>query len=195
MFRYIDENLNKILKSPESVLFIRPLDVGKKKALFAIVKEDEGIYRHIQITKEMSNSNFPFDPIYLLYNDRGDELLKNFIKPTCDSDLALNIHHLEGFKIVKLEQYKILNIGIYAIFEDGTATFVTRERKKYFQKHGGIKPYVRSLEKYDEYIPQHDMYYCIEHHYLKDNIYVVPELLHKENEQSKAKTIGIKTRK
>ena len=49
---YIDENLSEIMQNPDSVLYLRPYDVGNKRALFAMVKEEQGVYRKVQITKE-----------------------------------------------------------------------------------------------------------------------------------------------
>ena len=39
---YIDENLNRIIQNPDSVLYLRPYNVGNKRALFAMVKEEQG---------------------------------------------------------------------------------------------------------------------------------------------------------
>ena len=64
---YIDENLSEIMQNPDSVLYLRPYDVGNKRALFAMVKEEQGVYRKVQITKEQSKMSFPFEPICCFY--------------------------------------------------------------------------------------------------------------------------------
>ena len=76
---YIDENLQEIMSNPDSVMYLRQYDIGRKRALFAIVKEKQGIYKKVQITKEQSKSNFPFEPIYWFYKGPGYLYLKNFI--------------------------------------------------------------------------------------------------------------------
>ena len=98
---YINENLNKIIQNPDSVLYLKPYNVGNKRALFAIVKEEQGVYRKVQITKEQSKMIFPFEPIYWFYQGPGYFYLKDFI--VLDSNwLALNITNLEGFKYKRL---------------------------------------------------------------------------------------------
>ena len=39
MLQYIDENLNRIIQNPDSVMYLRPYKIGNKRALFAIVKK------------------------------------------------------------------------------------------------------------------------------------------------------------
>ena len=46
---YIDENLNRIIQNPDSVLYLRPYNVGNKRAWGAMVKEEQGVYRKVQI--------------------------------------------------------------------------------------------------------------------------------------------------
>lgn len=48
---YIDKNLNNIIENSNNVLYLRPYDIGYKRALFAIVKEEQGVYKKIQLTK------------------------------------------------------------------------------------------------------------------------------------------------
>ncbi len=65
---YIDKNLNNIIENSNNVLYLRPYDIGYKRALFAIVKEEQGVYKKVQLTKEQSKMSFPWEPIYWFYN-------------------------------------------------------------------------------------------------------------------------------
>lgn len=174
-FQYIDENLNRIMQNPDSVMYLRPYDIGNKKALFAVVREEQGIYKKIQITKEQSKMIFPIEPMCSFYNGPGYLYLNNFI--VFDNDIALNITNLEGFKHKILEDNKLFNIGIFATFNDGSATFVTRNTKKEFQKKGGIQSYIDLLKQHKEYEPKYNTYKYIEGFNAGDNTFVIPELL------------------
>jgi len=176
MLKYIDENLNKIIENPESVMYLRPYDIGGKRALFAIVKEDQGVYKKVQITKEQFKGNFPFEPISWFYKGPGYFYLKDFI--VFNNWLALNITNLEGFKHSTLDESKIFKVGIYATFNDGSATFVERKTSKEFQKKGGIQAYIDLLKPHKEYTPKYDTYRNIEGYYNhNDDTIVIPELL------------------
>ena len=170
---YIEENLNIIMQDPNSVLYLKPYDVGNKKALFAIVKEDQGVYKKVQITKEQSKLTFPFE--LLFYNGPGYFYLKNFIVLN-GNWIALNIKNLEGFKFKESGKNK-KNVDIYATFADGTATFIIRESLKKFKKHSGINLYIDLLKQYKDYEPQYDNYYVIDFYCRKSDIFVIPELL------------------
>lgn len=183
---YIDENLNRIMQNPDSVLYLRPYDIGNKQALFAIVKEEQGVYKKVQITKEQSKMTFPFEPIYWFYNGPGYYYLKNFI--TFHNCLALNTTNLDGFKAKTLEN-KIYNVGIFATFNDGSATFVIREKTKKFEKQGGIESYIDLLKQYKEYAPKHDTYEIIEYHSVNDDTFIIPEFEKKTEEQPKIKKL------
>lgn len=176
MLKYIDENLNKIIENPESVMYLRPYDIGGKRALFAIVKEEQGVYKKVQITKEQIKGNFPFEPIYWFYQGPGYFYLKDFI--VFDNWLALNITNLEGFKHTTLEESKIFKVGVYATFNDGSATFIKRQTTKEFEKKGGIQAYIDLLKQHKEYAPKYDTYRNIEAYYShNDDTIVIPELL------------------
>lgn len=173
---YIDDNLQEIMANPDSVMYLRQYDIGRKRALFAIVKEKQGIYKKVQITKEQSKSNFPFEPIYWFYKGPGYLYLKNFI--VFDNWLALNITNLEGFKHTTLEESKIFKVGVFATFNDGSATFVKRQTTKEFEKKGGIQAYIDLLKQHKEYDPKYDTYRNIEAYYShNDDTIVIPELL------------------
>ena len=173
---YIDENLQEIMANPDSVMYLRQYDIGRKRALFAIVKEKQGIYKKVQITKEQSKSNFPFEPIYWFYKGPGYLYLKNFI--VFDNWLAWNITNLEGFKHTTLEESKIFKVGVYATFNDGSATFIKRQTTKEFEKKGGIQAYIDLLKQHKEYDPKYDTYRNIEGYYNhNDDTIVIPELL------------------
>ena len=173
--QYIEENLNRIVQNPESVMYLRPYDIGRKRALFAIVKEGQGVYKKVQITKEQSKGNFPFEPIYWFYQGPGYFYLKDFI--VFDNWLALNITNLEGFKHKTLDDSKIFKIGIFATFNDGSATFVKRQTTKEFEKKGGIQAYIDLLKQHKEYEPKYDTYKYIEGYSHNDDTFVIPELL------------------
>lgn len=190
---YIDENLNRILQNPNSVLYLRPYNVGNKRALFAVVKEEDGVYRKIQITKEQSKMSFPFEPLYWFYNGPGYLFLKGFI--CYNNMLALSITNLEGFKAKDLEESKIFNVGVFAIFNDGSATFVIRERKKKFEKSGGIEPYIDLLKQHKEYNPVHNSFEFIEQYSTDDDTFVIPELQKGNEEPPKVKKIIPNTKK
>ena len=185
---YIDENLNRIIQNPDSVLYLRPYDVGKKRALFAMVREEQGVYRKVQITKEQSKLTFPFEPLHWFYRGPGYFYLKDFIVLN-QNNLALNTTNLDGFKAKSLGEDKILNVGVFATFNDGSATFVWRERAKKFEKQGGIQPYIDLLKKYKEYEPMHDTYRYIESVGEVDGLFVIPELQEKSQEKPKVKKL------
>lgn len=170
---YIDENLNRIMQNPDSVLYLRTYDIGSKRALFALVKEEQGVYRKVQITKEQSKMTFPFEPIYWFYNGPGYSFLKNFI--SFHNELALNTTNLDGFKTTTLKS-KIFNVGIFATFNDGSATLITRERAKKIKKQGGIQPYIDLLKQYKEYGQKYDTYEIIEYYSDSDDTIVIPKL-------------------
>lgn len=183
---YIDENLNKIMQNPDSILYLRPYDIGHKKALFAIVREDQGVYKKVQITKEQSKMEFPFEPIYWFYNGPGYFLLKDFI--SFHNVLALNTANLDGFK-TKILENKIYNVGVFATFNDGSATFVICEKAKKFEKQGGIASYIDLLKQHKDYDPQHDTYEIIEYHSVSDDTFIIPELQEKVEEQPKVRKL------
>ena len=173
--QYLEENLNRIVQNPDSVMYLRPYDIGRKRALFAIVKEEQGVYKKVQITKEQSKGNFPFEPIYWFYQGPGYFYLKDFI--VFDNWLALNITNLEGFKHKTLEESKIFEVVVFATFNDGSATFVKRQTTKEFEKKGGIQAYIDLLKQHKEYEPKYDTYKYIESYSHNDDTVVIPELL------------------
>ena len=192
-FEYIDENLDWIIQNPHSVLYLKPYYVGKKLALFAMVKEEQGVYRNLQITKEQSKLTFPFEPIYWFYKSAGHWFLKENRDIVIENYMALNSTNLEGFKVKTLDGPKVFNVGIFATFNDGTAAFVRRKREKEFQKQGGIQFYINLLKKFKEYDLQHEHYkildYYIQNNSNDDNRIIIPELQEKEEDKSKVKTL------
>ncbi len=186
IFEYIDENLNRIIQNPSSVLYLRPFSIGKKEALFAIVKEENGVYKKVQITKEISKLIFPIEPIFHFYNGPGRCFLNNFM--TFNNYIALNISYLDGFKTMQLDNY-IYNIGIFATFNDGSATFVKREKIKSFEKQGELTPYINQLKQFKDYEPQYKNYNIIESHKVDDETFVIPELQNQEKRELKKSII------
>ena len=174
---YIDENLKKIIENPNSVMYLRPYEVGNKRALFAIVKEEQGVYKKVQITKEQSKGNFPFEPIHWFYQGPGYFYLNDFI--VFDNWLALNKTNLDGFKHKILEESKIFKVGVFATFNDGSATFVRRQTKKEFEKKGGIQAYNILLKQYKDSETKYDNYKCIEAYSFNEDTFIIPELQEK----------------
>lgn len=172
-FEFIDENLFRILNDPDNVMYLKPGDVGGKRALFAVVKEGEGIYRKLQITKEQSKLNFPFEPIYVFYRGPGYVLLKNFI--SIHNITALNVTNLEGFKEKKLNA-RVYNTGVFAVFNDGSATFAFRDKEKRLHKKGASNSFSEILNQYKDVNLSRDEYCVIEEYPTGDGTFVIPEL-------------------
>lgn len=172
---YIDENLKKIIDNPSSVMYLRPDDIENKRALFAIVKEEDGVYKKVQITKAQHNWNFPIEPLYWFYQGPGYFYLKNFL--IFDNWIALNLTNLNGFKEVEFDDRKNFKVGIYATFNDGSATFIKRHTTKGFQSIGGIQTYIDMLKEHKEYEPKCGTYKNIEAHSYNDDTFIIPELL------------------
>lgn len=185
-FKYISDNLNRILQNPGSVLYLEPDNVGRKKALFAMIRESEGVYKKIQITEEQSNWTFPFEPIYCFYKGAGHLFLKNFI--SFYNIRALNISNLDGFKYEKYDDRKV-NIYIYATFCDGTAAFVKRLPEKQFLKECGIEAYINLIREHKEYNPQYKTYEIIDSYNDGSNTFIIPQLQVKKEEQQKIKKL------
>ena len=173
MFEYIDENLKEMIKNPDNILCLKADSVGDKIALFAIIKEEDGIYKKLQITKEQSKLTFPFEPILCFQQGPGYLYLKDFI--SFNNVVALNLVNMDGFKYGFLDD----DIHIYATFNDGSALFVRRKKQKDFIKQGGIESYIDLLRKYKEYDPQHDKYYSLEYYMGESNYIIIPELQEK----------------
>jgi len=76
--------------------------------------------------------NFPFEPIYWFYKGPGYFYLNNFI--IFDNWLALNTTNLDGFYYKMLDDKKFFKVGIFATFDDGSATRVKRQTVKEFEK-------------------------------------------------------------
>ena len=182
-FKYIGENLDKVLENLDNVLYLKPYDVDGKQALFAVIKEEKGNYRKIQLTEEQSKWTFPWEPIACFNKGTGNLYSKDFI--TFFNWLSLNPINLEGFKYKLMEENKTLNVGIFATFNDGSAVFIRRDKENSFRKNGGIKSYINLLRKYKEYKPQHEHYHIIDTYNNGDDTFTIPEL--KETEQPKVK--------
>lgn len=187
-FRYIENNLERILNNPDDIMFIEPSRVGKKIALFAIIKEDDGVYKKLQITKEQSKFTFPFEPIYWFYNGPGYTILKNFI--SIHNWQALNPVHLEGFLDNKVENAKFFDTCVYATFNDGSATLVERKNSKALKKHGGIQSYMDLLGDNKNRELKYDSYSIIENYDVVDDTIVIPELKNKAKENQKIKKLS-----
>lgn len=185
--QYIDENLNKIIQNLDSVMYLRPYYIRNKEELFAIVKEAQGVYKKVQITKEQAKMNFPFEPIYWFYHGPGYFYLKDFI--VFDNWIALNTTNLDGFKHKTLDKSKVFKVGVFATFNDGSATFVKRQTLKEFEKKGGIQAYMALLKQHKEYEPKYDTYKYIEGYSYNEDTFIIPELQQKMEEQPKVKKL------
>lgn len=185
--QYIEENLNLIVQNSDNVMYLRPYDIGRKRALFAVVKEEEGVYKKVQITKAQSKGNFPFEPILWFYQGPGYFYLKDFI--VFDNWLALNITNLEGFKHKTLEESKIFKVGVFATFNDGSATFVKRQTPKDFEKKGGIQAYIDLLKQHKEYEPKYETYKYIEGYSYNGDTFIIPELQEKKEKDKSSDSI------
>ena len=186
-FEYIDKNLDEVMQNIDNVLYFRAYDIGSKMALFAMMREGKGVYRRIQITKEMSKVHFPFEPIYWFSKGAGYNLMKENGIFISDNWVALNISNLEGFKQQKLDKHRIFNVGLFATFTDGSATFIRRESPRNFAKQGGIDGYIDELKKYKEFNPQYDEYQIIECFGNDDDTYTIPQLQEKPKVKEKTK--------
>lgn len=171
-FIYIKENLKRIMQDPDSVFIIRTGHIEKKKALFALVKEEAGVYKNIQLTEKQSDWTFPGEAIWYFFNGPGYFLSDGYI--TFLNRKAVNITNLEEFRLSPLRE-KFFNMGLYAAFNDGSATFLIRDRAKSFEKNGGIKPYIKLLKEHKEYNPQFETYDVIENYYVGDDTFVIPQ--------------------
>lgn len=189
---YIDENLNFIMQNVDNVLYIRPYTMNNKQALFAVIKEEQGVYKKIKITKEQSKMTFPFEPLYYFYKGPGYLFLNNFI--CFNNILALNKSKLDGFKMKEVHEKKIFPIEVYATFNDGSATFVIRESKKKFEKHGGIEKYIDLIKQYKEYCPKYDTYEIIECHTVDANTSIISTLQEELAEENVKKLIPYEKR-
>ncbi len=74
-----------------------------------------------------------------------------------------------------------------AIFNDGSATFVTR--KKAVDVQGEIQSYINLLRQYKEYNPQHNTYEIIEFHSVNDDTFIIPKLQNEIEKQSKVRKL------
>lgn len=180
IFTYIDENLNYVLQNPDKVLYFRPSNVGKKIAVFAMVKEESGVYRNLQITKEQSNWTFSWTPIMYLFNGPCYSIKNDYI--TLHGLVAFNANNIDGFKIKELN-YKKYNVGVLVVFNDGSATHVIRHKAKDFEKKGGLDYFINLLKEHKEYNPVQEEYYMIEDYDNVDNTYTISELQKSKTKQ------------
>ena len=163
---FIDKNIKEVRKNLKNVLYIRPYDIDSKRALFAVIKEEKGIYRRIQITEEMSKWNFPFETLNMFFEGPGHSFIKDFIILNGNATI-LNPAHFKGFNYYQL--------NIYALFNDGVATRIDHYEED-------MKPY---LTKESNFI---DNYEIIENHcYGIMERCVIPKL--KEKEETKTKKL------
>lgn len=171
-FKYIEENLKKVIENTNSIMYIKPYEINKQKALFAVVKESEGVYKRVQLTESLHKAFFPIEPLCYLVNGPLYFHLKNYIG--FDNHMALNLDNLNGFSTKQLSG-KFFNTAIFSTFNDGSAAFIKRVNLRAFNKKGGIKAYNDLLKickdterKAEEYYP-----ICFPEN---SNTLVIPEL-------------------
>ena len=179
-FEYIQENLLYIMENPEAVMYIKAYDIGKQRALFAVVKAEDGVYKKVQITKGQSKLNFPVEPMFLFSQGPGFFFLENFY--VYDNLYAFNKDYFEGFKSKDLDNRTYFNLGVYAVFNDGTATHIINDNNTTFNLKGGVKQYIRLLDTNNVSFTQtHDKYEIIERYQEDDDTFVIPKLRNKKD--------------
>ncbi len=181
-FKYYEENLKKVIENPNSVLFIKPYEIGNQKSLYAVVKEEDGVYRRLCLTEKMNKNFFPIEPLCYLKNGPLYFHLKNYIG--FSNYIALNMDNLDSFCSEDLKG-KIFNTAIFGVFNDGSSVFIKRTTKHAFKREGGIQTYNDLLELYKE-VKMHDESYsiCFPEN---SNVAVIPEL---QNDKGKKLTLN-----
>ena len=171
-FKYIEENLKRVIENNSTVMFIKPYEINNQKALFAVVKESEGVYKRVQLTESLHKAFFPIEPLCYLVNGPLYFYLKNYIG--FDNHMALNLDNLDGFSTEHL-QGKFFNTAIFGTFNDGSAAFIKRMSLRTFNKEGGIKAYNDLLKICKDTDRKHEKYYliCFSEN---SNTLVIPEL-------------------
>lgn len=102
---------------------------------------------------------------------------------------------MDVFKISKNGLF-VINIDIYAVFNDGSATFVRGERENIFNRKGGIDYFNQLLEHYIDNRVNNSEYKIIECYPVKDSdLFAIPHLMSQnsiDTEKVPVKTLGIK---
>ena len=126
MYEFKTDNIKEILNNLDNVLYITPdyrkqIEYVDEWALFAIIKEEKGVYKKVQITTFMSCQNFKITDVFNRFiEEYTSNCLKDFILLKGNATL-LNPAHFKGFN------YSLLNekhTRIYALFNDGVATHI-----------------------------------------------------------------------
>jgi len=130
--KFYDDALNKI-KNPKNVLLIRPVAERSKMWLRAIVKNGEGEYESVELSKPQWKMDFPFEPMLSLQFYLGKYYFDNFIID--DNFRALNKEQFVGFCSINYIGNPKL-VAICAEFKDGSASVYQNQKKKYFNKKG-----------------------------------------------------------
>lgn len=135
MFKYIDENLNKII-NPDNVNMIRTFagKLGEGNVLRAFMNGGE----NINLTKPKNKLEYPFEPIYYLSQEMGRFYWKDF--GIIDNQLAVNRNHLT--KVTYSDDKSANRFKIQVYFDDGNNYLLARPLKKYF-----LKQFKQELEK------------------------------------------------
>lgn len=160
-----DENIERVIENKNNILCFKPFDVENKRALYAVLKENDNLYYKTQITESQPKIAFPYNPIYFL-GEYTDFDFNDYVN--INNHATFNSNYLEGFKYKFAINDK--NCFLYATFNTGVATYIQREKINGFLKHNGIEPYIELLEKYKEFNPKHDFYKILEY-YDKGNGY------------------------
>lgn len=173
MYEFKSNNIKEILNNLGNVLYIYPdyrkqIEYVEEWALFAIIKEEKGVYKKVQITTFMSSQIFKITDVYSKFiEEYTSNYLKDFILLNGNATI-LNPAHFKGFNYYQL--------NIYALFNDGVATRIDHYEED-------MKPY---LTKESNFI---DNYEIIENHcYGIMERCVIPKL--KEKEETKTKKLA-----
>lgn len=172
MFEFKSDNIKEILNNLDNVLYIYPdyrkqITYVEEWALFAIIKEEKGVYKKVQITTFMSSQNFKITDVFNRFiEEYTSNYLKDFILLNGNATI-LNPAHFKGF-----DYYQS---NIYALFNDGVATHIDHYEED-------MKPY---LIRESNFI---DSYEIIENYcYGIMDSCVIPKL--KEKEKTKTKKL------
>ena len=124
MSYYIQEGLEKI-KNSSNVNIIKP--VMQRDGISLCAKINGGDI--VQLTMPVGRMSFPFEPIKYLGKEFGNFYMKNFA--IIANKIAINKEHL-----IRLgyEDTSKNRVRVYALFDDGTATQLFDQLKKYFFK-------------------------------------------------------------
>lgn len=174
MYEFKSDNIKEILNNLSNVLYIYPdyrkqIEYVEEWALFAIIREEKGVYKKVQMTTFMSSQIFKITDVYSKFiEEYTSNYLKDFILLNGNATV-LNPAHFKGFNYYQS--------NIYALFNDGVVTRIDHYEED-------MKPY---LTKESNFI---DNYEIIENYcYGIMERCVIPKLIEKEEIKTKKLTM------